>query len=118
MLIDIHAHLWLDRYEENKRDILRACSIYNISKIYVSALGNLSPDAKEIDELNCEVYKFMKEEPEKVGGFCYVNPNLHNSLDVLKRGIEEQGMSGMKLWVSTYCDDEKSISFSRKMYRL
>lgn len=107
MLIDIHAHLWLGRYEENKKDIIKACQLYNISKVYVSSLGTLYPSSAEIDELNNETYQFMREKPELIGGFCHINPNNRNCFEVLKKGIEEYGMSGMKLWVATFCDDPK-----------
>ena len=105
MKIDIHTHLWQGRYEENKADIVKACHKYGIDKIYLSSLGNLYPDLDEIAELNQETARFMREQPKLVGGFCYVNPKNPDALDVLKRGIEEYGMSGMKLWVATFCDD-------------
>jgi uncharacterized protein len=107
MLIDIHAHLWLGRYEEDKKDIIKACELYNIDKIYVSSLGTFYPSKQEIDELNHATHQFMQEKSELVGGFCYINPGNDNCMDILKKGIEEHGMSGMKLWVSTFCDDPK-----------
>lgn len=105
MIIDIHVHLWKGNYLKNKEDIVKACGLYNIAKVYVSGLGGLYPDKDEIDELNFMVYGFMTEKPEYVGGFCYINPVNGNRMDVLQRGIEEFGMSGMKLWVATFCDD-------------
>ncbi|NSW91743.1 MAG: amidohydrolase [Firmicutes bacterium] len=105
MIIDIHAHIWADRYETDKKEIIKACEMYNISKVYISGLRSYYPDKDEISELNYEAYRFMKEYPEHIGGFCYVNPVHDNSINVLKKGIEEYGMSGMKLWVATYCDD-------------
>lgn len=107
MLIDIHGHLWMGMYEENKKDIIKACKLYNISKIYISSLGTLYPDKFEIDELNNATHQFMKESPELVEGFCYINPNNENCMEELKKGIEEYKMSGMKLWVATFCDDPK-----------
>jgi Predicted metal-dependent hydrolase of the TIM-barrel fold len=119
MLIDIHAHLWASHYKEDKEELLKAIELYGISKVFVSALGTFIPNGKEIDELNYEVFKFMKEQPEKIDGFCYVNPANKNSLEVLRKGIEQYGMSGMKLWVATFCDDprvnplvEKCISYN------
>lgn len=114
MIIDIHAHIWKDRYEENKREILRACEEFGIRRVYVSGLGSLYPDALEIAELNLEVYGFMKEYPARIGGFCYVSPVHSDCLDVLRKGIEEYGMSGMKLWVATYCDDPRVFPLIEK----
>lgn len=107
MLIDMHTHLWQGRYQKSKSDILKACELYGISRVYVSSLGTLYPDEDEIKELNSSTYQFMLENPDIVRGYCYVNPEHKNCLDVLKKGIEEYGMSGMKLWVATYCDDPK-----------
>lgn len=107
MIIDIHAHIWAGRYEPDKQEIIKACKGYKISKVYVSALKSYYSDQAEIEELNSEVAKFIKEEPDIIGGFCYVNPSNNDALDVLKKGIEEQAMEGLKLWVATYCDDPR-----------
>jgi len=104
MIIDIHAHIWKGSYDSNKQEILKAISLYGITKVYISGLYSFNPDEDEIRELNGEVYKFMREYPESIGGFCYINPLHKNCLDELKKGIEEYGMSGMKLWIATYCD--------------
>ncbi len=32
-------------------------------------------------------------------------PATPTALDVLRHGVEDCGMSGMKLWVATFCDD-------------
>ena len=105
MVIDTHAHIWKGSYNENKAELLKAGELYDISKIYISGLGSFFPDEAEISELNHEVYNFMLEQPEKIEGLCYINPRHRNSPDVLKNGIEHFGMSGMKLWVATLCDD-------------
>ena len=34
-----------------------------------------------------------------------MSPEHKNALDVVRRAIEDDGMEGIKLWVSTYCDD-------------
>lgn len=105
MIIDFHAHIWGGRYEEDKKEIIKACQIYNISKVFVTGLYSQYPDEIEIEELNREVEKFINEYPDLIGGLCYINPSNKNSLEVLKKGIEEQNMEGMKLWIATYCDD-------------
>lgn len=114
MLIDMHAHLWRGRYKENKDEIVRAADAYNISRIYISSLGSHYPDEIEIAELNQATYDFMKEQPELIDGYCYINPNHNNSLQTLKLGIEEQGMIGMKIWIATFCDDPKVFPLVEK----
>ena len=114
MVIDIHAHIWGGRIEQDKREIIKACELFDISRVYISGLRGHYPDKEEISELNYEVYKFSKEHPKYIGGFCYVNPAHDNSLDVLKKGIEDYQMEGMKLWVATYCDDPKVFPLVEK----
>lgn len=105
MIIDMHTHVWGGQYEAHTRDLLKACELYGISKIYVSGIAAQYPDEQQIGQHNLDVYRFMKEYPELVEGYCYANPRNGNSLDVLKQGIEEYGMSGLKLWIASYCDD-------------
>ncbi len=114
MVIDIHAHIWGGNYETNKKEIIKACELYGISRVYISGLMSYFPDIDEINELNYEVYKFSKEYPKYIGGFCYINPIQDNCIDVLRKGIEEYGMEGMKLWVATYCADPRVFPLVEK----
>ena len=104
-IIDVHTHIWAGDYEGSTRELLKACELYGISKIYVSGLKSHYPDEDEIARLNRDVHRFMREHPQLVEGYCYVNPAHPGSLDVLRRGIEDFGMAGMKLWVATLCND-------------
>ena len=58
-----------------------------------------------MDRINGATAQFMKEQPRHIGGYVYVSPEHKNALDVVRRAIEDDGMEGIKLWVSTYCDD-------------
>lgn len=104
MIIDIHAHLWGSRYEEDKKSILKAMEQYSLDRVYISALRSYISDAEEIDFLNKLVYDFMQEEPGRIGGAVYVNPRNANVMDVLKRATQEQGFEMIKLWVCTSAD--------------
>ena len=105
MIIDRHAHIWGNRIDKTKDHILKAIDVHKIDRVYISALQSLIPDKEEITYLNTEVYKFMQEQPEKIGGAVYVNPTHDNTIDVLQRACEEQGFEMIKLWVSTLADD-------------
>lgn len=105
MIIDMHTHIWGGCYKEHTYALLKACEQYGIDKLYVSGIHRQYPDTEEIEEHNSDVYRFMKQEPGMVEGYCYINPRNADSLEVLKRGIEDYGMSGMKLWIANYCDD-------------
>ncbi|RKN72416.1 amidohydrolase family protein [Paenibacillus ginsengarvi] len=107
MIIDAHTHIWGDRYDESVSELLRACELFGISKLHVSGLKSHYPGEEEVAALNRDVYRFMREQPELVEGYCYVNPAHANAEQVLRHGIEQYGMSGMKLWVATYCDDPR-----------
>jgi predicted TIM-barrel fold metal-dependent hydrolase len=104
MIIDTHAHIWKDQYEQSSNVLIESADRYNIDRIYVSGLGVLVPDSNEIKELNDNVAKLMRRD-KRIFGYCYINPRLDDAKNELSRGIEELGMSGMKLWVAAYCDD-------------
>lgn len=106
MVIDMHAHLWLGLHEKDRKTILRAIELYDISRVYISALGAETPDKDEVVALNREASRFINDYPDRIGGFVYVSPEHDNAVDVVRRGIEEQGFDGVKLWVSTFCNDE------------
>ena len=105
MIIDMHAHLWADAAEKSKEDICKVCTQFNVSKVMVSSLGSLYPDEAEIDRMNKLTYQFMKEQPGLIEGYSYLNPRHKNTINQLKRCIEDYGMCGVKLWVATFCDD-------------
>lgn len=42
---------------------------------------------------------------KRIYGYCYINPRLHDAKQELKRGVEELGMSAMKLWVASFCNE-------------
>jgi len=105
MLIDIHAHIWGSRPEADKKLMLKSMDRYEVSRTYVSALQSSVSDMEEIRYLNGLVYAFMREQPERIGGAVYLNPRNPDTMEVLRRSVEEQGFEMIKLWVSTLADD-------------
>ena len=105
MVIDVHTHIWQGRYESDKAALLEAAEVYGIDEIYVSPLGDPIPSVEDVCEFNSEMAKFVKEQPDIIRGYVYVSPEHDDAMDVLKRGIEEQGLVGLKLWISRKCDD-------------
>lgn len=108
MIVDMHAHLWHGRYESDEHQILVAMDAYGIDEVYVSGLEGMFPDEATIEILNATVADCAKRNPGKIKGYVYVSPDKANALDVVKRGIEEQSMIGIKFWVATYCDEVSS----------
>ena len=62
MIIDTHAHIWKDQYEQSSNVLIESADRYNIDRIYVSGLGALVPDSNEIKELNDNVAKLMRRD--------------------------------------------------------
>lgn len=114
MIIDIHAHLWAVSYKNDRDRILKACEMFSIERIYVSSLSSYYPDKKEIEKLNRLTADFVSDHPRQVGGFVHLDPRHDNKIDVMKRGVEEQGMEGVKLWVSVLCDDPRVNEIAEK----
>ena len=105
-IIDMHAHIWNGREKEGADAMRRAAQHYGIEKILVSALGSHYPDADEVCYLNEQTEKLIRED-DLFGGYVTVSPEHPNALDVLRRGIETQGMIGLKIWVSCLCNDDR-----------
>ena len=105
MIIDIHAHIWGSRVESDKANILTAMDRYGIDRVYVSGLRSKVSDEAEIAFLNAAVAQYIQEQPERIGGAVYINPTHSNTLDVVKRAIEEQGFEMIKCWCCTFADD-------------
>jgi len=104
-VIDMHAHIWDTRNESDERKLLEAAERYGIDRIFVSALAGWYPDAETVERLNQKTERFAKAHSDCISGYVYVSPELPNAVDVLRRGIEDQGMIGVKFWVSALCDD-------------
>lgn len=107
MIIDFHAHIWGGNGEKDKENLLEACRRYHIDKLCISSVECPYPNEEEITFLNDGVLQFMKEQPDLIYGFTYVNPTNTDALDVLRKSVEQDGFSGMKLWIATTCDDPK-----------
>lgn len=106
MVTDVHAHIMMHDLEGNTRNILETAERYGVDRFYVSTLGGgYYPNKQEIQESNAALADILKEHPSLIKGYVYVNPRNDDALDVLRKGMEEQGMSGLKLWVATHCND-------------
>lgn len=117
MLIDVHAHLDPISVQENRATLLRTAACYGVDRYYISTIDaeHLYPSEENIALDNQCTLDFMKDEPSLIRGYVYVNPRHANAMSVLRKGIEEDGMSGLKLWVATYCDDPLVFPLVEKM---
>ena len=114
-LIDMHAHLWLKRAEDEKIKLLKTIEKYNIDEMYISVLSGYFPTEEQVSVMNKIIEDFSKENPQTIKGYVYISPEHKNAVDVLKKGIEEQNMIGAKVWVSDKCDSENMNSIAEKL---
>ena len=116
MVTDVHAHVMTHNVEGGKRNLLKVAERFGVDRYYISSIDNTYyPDEAAIENDNKVTFEFMKEQPDLIKGYVYVNPRHDNAMDVLKKGIEEQGMSGLKMWVATFADDPLNFPLIEKM---
>ena len=107
-LADAHVHFYDDA---NADVIVDAAERFGIGRLMVSCLGSppmsYSPSIESCHESNGVVCRAMKRHPA-VTGYAYVNPCFEGrALAEFRARIEEDGFSGLKLWVACYCDDPR-----------
>ena len=121
MSIDAHVHI--DGAMQFPESLLTLADHYQVEKLCVSSLARgwpRNPTPEQVTEANDAVRDLMAKHPDRIIGFCYVNP-LHtdHALAEMDRRIDSDGFLGVKLWVSCFADDpcvypviEKAIDLS------
>lgn len=104
-VIDAHTHQWssladpvefgnfLERVPEVRWIILAS-----------DLQGGYYPAEEEVAESNRSTLRMIGHFPDRVKGWCYVNPAWPSACDELQRGLDH-GLIGLKLWVATRCND-------------
>ncbi len=106
-IVDIHTHIWGDRTDRDAETLTRMMDRYDLAWIGVSALvGGQQPTLNDVRSGNDAVAAFKRRDPNRIEGFCYLNPR-HGlaAVDELKRCVEAHGFQFIKLWVSAHADD-------------
>lgn len=104
-LIDMHAHLWIGHgVEKCRRKILKSAEVYGVESFFVSTLVRAVPSPDEVTLANQATYDFARDYPELIKSYVYLSPEHDNALDVLRRGVEDNGAIGAKIWISEKCD--------------
>lgn len=103
--IDAHTHLEDGRFDP---DVIRRGADLGIDLFLCSNIGAFvaHPSIDEVREMNRVLVGELDRHPDHLRGYCYVNPRYgRDSLDDLRRNVEEHGMIGVKLWIATLADD-------------
>ncbi|MFD5213990.1 amidohydrolase family protein [Microbacterium sp. NPDC058345] len=103
--IDAHTHLDAGRFDP---DVFRQGDELGIGLFLCSNIGAFiaHPGLDEVRDMNRALVAELRRHPERLRGYCYVNPRHgRDSLDDLRRNVEDEGMVGIKLWIATLADD-------------
>lgn len=109
MIIDCHLHLPESGLTLDP-DVVEMTKKLHIDKLCISHLGtwDYEPKPEVFIQANTELASVMKQYPDLVLGLCYVNPAYpEEAMAEFKRGIEELGMVGLKLWTGLYANDPR-----------
>ena len=110
MVIDCHAHLYhrsSATWKEDDRKLIEAADKLGIDQLCCSILTPRRPSTAEgFRECNQWVAEAMVRFPGRVLGYCYVNPGYHReSLEEIRRCIEDRGFMGIKLYNAYTCTE-------------
>lgn len=103
--LDAHSHVMEGVHKPNAdwtsvEDLVEAAEILGIAKLYCSRplTGGVMAEIEAVREANDSVLAAMKRYPEKIEGYCFVQPgNGQAALDEIERCLD-RGMIGVKLY--------------------
>ncbi|RJS84471.1 amidohydrolase [Candidatus Bathyarchaeota archaeon] len=101
-IIDAHVHLFSGKRFNVNEELIRQADINGIEWLCVSSLGRVwsyTPPLERCIEANNDVLRFMSLHPNRVLGWCYINPREEGAIQEIERCIKA-GMIGIKLWVA------------------
>ncbi len=110
MVIDCHAHLThrsKPTWAEDDRRLIEAADKLGIDKLCCSILPPKRPSTPEsFRKCNRWVAEAMKRFPERILGYCYVNPGYQReALEEIKRCVQDLGFIGIKLYNEYRCNE-------------
>lgn len=104
-IIDAHVHQW-NVFADRKRfrEFLDRNPEVHWLVLASDLRGGYYPSPEEVAASNRSTLSYMAEFPDRVQGWCYINPRWPSAVDELSRGLEA-GLLGLKLWIATRCSD-------------
>jgi len=112
MIIDFHAHLWARADAEEA--MAEVAARHGVDRICISAIESHVPDVAEVERLNARTLRAIRQWPDLYLGFVYVNPKHGKVALRMIDEAAEQGMVGIKLWVSCYATDPDVCPIAEK----
>lgn len=127
MIIDAHVHIgrfvapW--RSSDAIADTVAAARECGIDKLCVCSLGDggytLYPSPEQLRAANDHVLEAIARFPDVILGYCYVSPqHPKESLEEIRRCVEDGPMVGVKLWVARKASDDSVDVILREAARL
>ncbi|GAA5207100.1 amidohydrolase family protein [Microbacterium kyungheense] len=104
-VIDAHTHLDAGRFDPR---VFELGDRLGVEQFLCTDIGAFvaHPAIDEVREMNRTLAGELRRHPERLRGYCYVNPRYGRAtMDDLRRNVEEEGMIGIKLWIATLADD-------------
>jgi len=107
---DVHCHLFGvsgRTPEERVAELIRFGDRMGIERfvIFMGFPFYADPTPEQLREQNDQVLRAMREFPQRVFGFVYLNPNhVAFSLREFDRCVRDGPMIGVKLWIARHCD--------------
>jgi len=100
-IIDCHAHVGPSRGIDRPNDpdqIVRLMDRLGVERNVISGL--MFATGVRVESMNDWVAECLRAHPDRFLGYCYVNPNLAESVDAeIQRCFEHPGFAGFKLHV-------------------
>lgn len=110
VVIDCHAHLHhhtQDDWQRRDRNLIEVADRLGIDQLCCSMLTPRRPATPEgFRQCNAWVAEAIDRYPNRVLGYCYVNPGHQaEALDEIRRCVEDRGFIGVKLYNEHRCTD-------------
>ncbi len=109
MRIDAHVHI--DSSMQFPEAMFELADHYDVQKLCVSSLGRgwpARPTPEQVEEANDAVRSLMRRRPDRILGFCYLNPEHGEwALQEMNRRLLDEGFAGVKLWIACLADDPR-----------
>ena len=113
-IIDVHVHTDVGKSLDDFAEQIAIAEQFDAVLVtyairpVADASRHSFPTAEFCARSNDETYELMRRYPERVRGFCYVNPyHADAAATELEWRLATQGFVGLKLWHALPCDDPR-----------